>query len=114
MTGSQIVARNAKLGRFAGTCGEFSHTCTVGGLSAGFIYEIWVRTCSKSEATHCMLRAMSAEMVTYPRGMSCSTYRINVFPLNHSNPFHFVCPIEMFYPLKYRRPLKLLTGQPLQ
>ncbi len=69
MTGSQMVARSGKLGRFLGTCDAASHTCTVNGLSAGFMYEIWVRTCSGSGPINCMLRAMAAQMVTYPKGM---------------------------------------------
>ncbi len=64
--GSQMVARNAKVGRFLGTCD--TRTCTVSGLSAGFIYDIWVRTCSGSGPKRCILRAAPARMVTYPRG----------------------------------------------
>ncbi len=66
VTGSQMVARNSKLGRFFGTCD--TRSCTVSGLSPGFIYDLWVRTCSGSGPARCVLRAMPARMVTYPRG----------------------------------------------
>ncbi len=71
VTGSQVVARNGKLGRFFGTCD--TRSCTASGLSPGFIYDIWVRTCSGSGPTQCLLRAIPARMVTYPSGK---------FPLN--------------------------------
>ncbi len=69
VTGSQMVARNGKVGRFFGTCDEASGTCTVNGLSAGFSFKIWVRTCSVAGHVHCVLRAIATEMVTYPKGM---------------------------------------------
>ncbi len=72
VTGSQMVARNGKLGRFFGTCDAGRSTCTVSGLSAGFTFEIWVRTCSGSRPARCVLRAMPTQMVTYPKGMRYS------------------------------------------
>ncbi len=69
VTGSQMVARNGKVGRFFGACDATRGTCTVSGLSAGFNFEIWVRTCGESGPARCVLRAMSAQMVTYPKGM---------------------------------------------
>ncbi len=67
VTGSHIVARNSKLGHFEGTCDADSGTCTVSGLSAGFIYDIWVRTCDAKGPKSCILRAMPAQIVTYPK-----------------------------------------------
>ncbi len=69
VNGSQMVAVSRKLGRFVGTCDVASGTCTVGGLSAGFVYDIWVRTCSASGVVHCVLQARPAQILTYPRGM---------------------------------------------
>ncbi len=69
VNGSQAVAVSRKLGRFVGTCDAASGTCSVGGLSAGFVYDIWVRTCSASGVIHCVLRARPAQILTYPRGM---------------------------------------------
>ncbi len=66
VTSSQIVARNGKLGRFFGTCD--TRACTVSGISSGFIFDIWVRTCSGSGPTRCVLRAKPAQMTTYPSG----------------------------------------------
>ncbi len=71
VTGSQMVARSRKVGRFVGTCDVRSHTCAVSGLSAGIMYDIWVRTCSGSGPTRCVLRAMPAQMITYPKGIHC-------------------------------------------
>ncbi len=68
VSGSRIVARNGKVGRFLGHCDAALGTCTVSGLSAGFTYDIWVRTCSGSGPVRCILRAVPAQMVTYPRG----------------------------------------------
>ncbi len=68
VTGSQMVARNGKVGRFFGTCDTTRGTCTVSGLSAGFSFEIWVRTCTGSGPARCVLRATAAIMVTYPKG----------------------------------------------
>ncbi len=63
--GGQMVARSAKAGRFFGGCDWYS--CTVNGLRSGFIYEIWVRTCSGSGPTQCMLRAWPTQIVSYPK-----------------------------------------------
>ncbi len=67
VTGSHIVARNSKVGHFEGTCDADSGICTVSGLSAGFIYDIWVRTCDANGPKSCILRALPAQMVTYPK-----------------------------------------------
>ncbi len=66
VTNSEMVARNGKLGRFFGTCDK--RACTASGLSPGFVYDIWVRTCSGSGPARCVLRAMAARLVTYPSG----------------------------------------------
>ncbi len=68
--GSYMVARNGKLSRFYGRCDAARRTCTVNGLSAGSVFEIWVRTCIGIWQYHCALRAMPAQMATYPKGMS--------------------------------------------
>ncbi len=91
VAGSQMVARNSKLGRFFGTCD--ARTCTVSGLSSGFIYEIWVRTCSGSGTSHCILRAMSAQMVTYPRGkISLHAHRVSAVMKNSICIFLIIAP----------------------
>ncbi len=85
MTGSQMVARSGKLGRFFGACDATKNTCAVDGLSAGFMYDIWVRTCSGSGPINCVLRAIVAQMVTYPKGMHClnePALKLSTFILN--------------------------------
>ncbi len=68
VSGSHMIARSPKLGRFAGDCDASSGTCSIHGLTSGAYYEVWVRTCSGSDVKHCSLRALPAKMVTYPSG----------------------------------------------
>ncbi len=82
VTGSQMVARSGKVGRFLGRCDAAIHICAVTGLSAGIMYDIWVRTCSGSGPTRCVLRAMPTQLVTYPNGMYC----FNETALQRCNP----------------------------
>ncbi len=69
VTGSQMVARSGKVGRFFGACDAARGTCIVTGLSPGYNFEIWVRTCSGSGPVRCILRALPTQMATYPKGM---------------------------------------------
>ncbi len=76
VTDSQIMAKHSKVGRFFGTCD--TRACTVDGLSPGFIYDIWVRTCSGSGPTQCILRAMPAQMATNVEGRCYSMINVLV------------------------------------
>ncbi len=64
--GSQMVVRSSRLGRFVGECDPNSGSCSVSNLKAGFTYFVWVRTCSGSGPTHCILRALPTEISTFP------------------------------------------------
>ncbi len=62
VNGSQLVVRNTRLGRFLGTCDSAMESCSVTGLTTGYTYDVWVRTCSGSGPTRCMLRALPTQM----------------------------------------------------
>ncbi len=71
VNGSQMVVRNAKLGRFFGVCDTAAGSCTTYGLTAGFVYDVWVRTCEGSNPRMCIVMATPAQISTFPKGRHC-------------------------------------------
>ncbi len=57
MRGYEMVARNKKIGRIFGFCKSKTKECTVSGLTYGYLYDIWARTCTGSAPVFCRLEA---------------------------------------------------------
>ncbi len=66
LDGYHMVVRNSKLGRFTGACESKSKTCTTTGLSKGYLYDIWVRSCSNSDQVICKLEAKPIKVGIIP------------------------------------------------
>ncbi len=89
VSGSQLVARNWKLGRFLGTCDTQWGICRIGNLSSGYMYEIRVRTCSGSEPARCILRAMPVNIPTFPERKWLLTLWVWVFSTRNETCYFY-------------------------